>query len=228
MTTTKLISITPESNPTFELLDTLDKYIRWNSKSAKFFFAGGAVRRAVKDQSIGASDIDIFFPSFNDYLKVLDVFGKITSGTLHQNCRQFHIDHQGESPFSAEQIAAAAPIIRDSSVKTKFIPVQLINSNYYDSPEDLVDSFDFTVCQMLYHKGQYLISEQGLNDELQGILEFRGDDYDISKFKHQRLVKYCKYGYNPSLELFSTVFLSSDALHPGDFNINDMGAEYDL
>lgn len=228
MTTTKLISITPEPNPTLELLETLDKFIRWNSKSAKFFLAGGAVRRAVKSQTIGASDIDIFFPSFNDYLKVLNVFGQFTSGTLHPNCRQFHIDHQGESPFSAAQIEAAAPVIRDVEVKTKFIPIQLINGGYYDSPEDLIDSFDFTVCQMLYHKGQYLISEQGLNDELQGILEFRGEDYDINRFKHQRLIKYCKYGYEPTLELFHTVFLTPDALHPGDFTTNDSGAEYDL
>jgi hypothetical protein len=154
------------------------------------------------------------------------VFGKLSTGTLHPNCRQFFIDHQGESPFSAAQIEAAGPTAGDAL--TKFVPIQLINGGYYDSPEDLIDSFDFTVCQMLYHKGQYLISEQGLNDELQGVLEFRGEDYDINKFKHQRLVKYCKYGYTPSLGLFSTVFLSADALHPGDFIANDSGAEYDL
>jgi hypothetical protein len=225
--TTKLITITATPNPTLELIQTLEKFIRWNDHTAKYYIAGGAVRKAFMGQAIGASDIDLFFPDFNEYMKVLRILNKVYEGSRHPNCRQFFFNASEASPFTQEQIDAAEPT-SFSGEGLRRIPIQMIDSSYYDTPEQVVDSFDFTICQMLYHKGQYFISEQGYSDHQQGILDFASDLYDINRFKHQRLIKYCKYGYTPTMGLYAKVFLSPDAIHSGDFNANDPNAEYDI
>jgi hypothetical protein len=227
MTTTKLITIDTTPNATLQIMQKLEKFIRWHSSSVQFFFAGGSVRKAIREETLGASDIDIFFRSHNDFQKVVGILDQVREGSLHPNCRQYHFDCRANSPFTAEEIYNAEPTSNDGD-RLKTIAIQLIHSSYFDTVEDLMDNFDFTICQMAYAKGKYLISEQALDDELNGVLAFAGDDYDHNRFKHNRLLKYTKHGYIPTLDVFDRVFLSPDALYIGDFAANDSGSEYEI
>jgi hypothetical protein len=208
-------------------MQTLEKFIRWHSSTARFFFAGGSVRKAIREEALDTSDIDIFFRSHNDFLKVVNILDSVKEGTLHPNCRHYSFNSTGDSPFTADEIKAANPShYEDDPALT--IPIQLIHSSYFDTVEDLVDNFDFTICQMAYAQGKYLITEQALEDEVNGVLAFASDEYDQNRFKHNRLLKYTKHGYIPNRRVFEAVFLSPDALYIGDFSANDSGAEYDI
>jgi hypothetical protein len=225
--TTKLITIPSTPNPTLAVIQKLDKYIRWHSPSAKFYFAGGAIRRAFKGETIGASDIDLFFPSHNDLIKVSNIMNQVHMGTTHPNCKQYHFDYNNESPFTAKEIEAASPT-NVTGERLITIPIQLVHSSFFDTREELIDNFDFTVCQMIYQKGNYFFSEKAMSDEANGILAFASTEYDHNRFKHNRLLKYCKYGYTPTLDVFERVFLGPDVLYVGDFAINDANAEYEI
>jgi hypothetical protein len=50
----------------------------------------------------------------------------------------------------------------------------------------------------------------------------------MARFKHRRLLKYCKRGYTPDLETFKKVFLEGDHLYLGDLSSNDDLDDYDL
>jgi hypothetical protein len=225
--TTKLITIPATPNATLAVIQKLDKFIRWHSPTVKFYLAGGAIRKAFRGETIGSSDIDLFFPSHNDLMKASNILDRVHEGSMHPNCKQYHFDYKDESPFTAKEIEGASPT-NGSGERLISIPIQLIHSSYFDTQEELIDNFDFTVCQMLYQKGNYFFSEKALSDDANGILDFASTEYDQNRFKHNRLLKYCKYGYTPTLEVFRTVFLEPDALYIGDFSVNDANAEYEI
>lgn len=228
MTTTKLITIDPTPNATLHLMQKLEKFIRWHSQTANFYLAGGSVRRAIRGEPLGLSDIDIFFRSHNDFQKVVEILNRVHTGSMHPNCRHYQFTDSDESPFTLEEILAAEPLHPVNQDKATHVPIQLIHSSYFDTVEDLMDNFDFTVCQMAYYKDQYLIAEQALADEENRVLAFATVEYDPNRFKHNRLLKYAKHGYTPNLDVFNRVFLGPDALYIGDFAINDSGAEYEI
>lgn len=220
----KLITIDAIPNATLQLLQNLEKFIRWHSASAQFYIAGGSVRKAYKGELLGKSDIDVFFRSQNDFKKVTDILNLIREGTLHPNCRHYSFSaSDANSPFSSAEIEAADASLAHAK---GYVQVQLIHSAFFDTVEDLMDNFDFTVCQMAYSRGKYFITEKALADDEDKVLRFAKDDYDQNRFKHQRLIKYGKNGYVPNMELYERVFLSPDALYCGDFCVNDTGEEY--
>lgn len=227
--TTNLITIKAQPNPAQILLHTLEKFIRWNNPDLKFFLAGGAVLKAYNQEDIGTSDLDVFMGSHIDFLKLDQIFQKVSDGTSHQNCKMYKFLFNDESPFTQEQ-AEKANVIGKIDGKFKLrnhVPVQLITNKFYDSFDDLVKLFDFTICQIGYSRGVYYMTPEAYADNMAKDLSF-SDNIDMSRFKHRRLLKYCKRGYTPDLEVFKKVFLEGNQLHIGDLNSNDDLDDYDL
>jgi hypothetical protein len=228
--TTKLISQQAPTNPTQNLLHTLEKFIKFYQPNVDFFLAGGAVLKAYNQEQLTTSDLDIFFTNNEDFNKVSELLQQYGDGpTHHQNCLMFKMHHYGDSVFTKEQITNANVCGKqDGAIKMRnHVPVQAIKGTFWKTPEYLLEHFDFTICQMIYRRGSYIMTQEAYEDNQNKIIRF-SEQADMRKFKHRRLLKYCKRGYTPDIDTFKRLFLDTDALHQGDFLANDSSDDYDL
>ena len=116
-----------------ELAAVIDKMVDiklWpndNRVGSRIFLAGGAIRRTVMGQSIDGADLDFFFENeqaFNDFHM------SMTNGEGNENVkvteRQFNNTYQNN---------------------VLGYEVQAIKFKWYESPDALLDEFDYTLCQ---------------------------------------------------------------------------------
>jgi hypothetical protein len=228
--TTKLIIQTSAINPTQILLHKIEKFIKWHHQDLKFYIAGGAVLKAFNLEPMTTSDIDVFFATHDDYLKACELFEQsVKTHSHHKNCRLFKFGFGDESPFTKSEATNANIIgkVDGEFVPKDHIPVQAISGTFWKNPEDLLDHFDMTVCQMIYSEGKYMMTEAAYNDNITKTLRF-GEQSNIHQFKHRRLLKYLKRGYSPDLAMFKQLFVDNDSLYVGDFNVTDSSDDYDL
>ena len=71
--------------------------------------------------------------------------------------------------------------------------IQLIRTRFYSSPEDVIDSFDFTVCQFAASKEGLTFSPMGLLDMARKRLVLHRITFPSSTMR--RMLKYAKKGY---------------------------------
>lgn len=132
------------------------------------FLAGGSLRRVISGITTKDSDFDFFFKSETDCIE----FDKklIESG--------FVIKYKNDKNTTYE---------RDG------IKVQSIYFQYFDSPQAVIDSFDFTICQLAYD-GEYLYAgEYTLWDIARKRLVVNKISFATSTVR--RLIKYAKQGF---------------------------------
>lgn len=131
------------------------------------WIAGGALRDYF---SLGycASDIDVFFPSVNEFQKANNFF-----------------ETKGLKPtFQNDRV---------TNYIWKKHKIQLITGHYFQSPEDTINAFDFTVAccavdrERVYHHASFFI------DLARKRLVINQLPYPLSTL--QRMQKYIKYGY---------------------------------
>jgi hypothetical protein len=93
------------------------------------------------------------------------------------------------------------------------IKIQLITPRFYSSIFDLIDSFDFTVCQFAVSSDSPLIIYTRLlsvSDALNSALRINALEYPVATLK--RTSKYIRYGFTPSPRLFDEIALAIDEL----------------
>jgi hypothetical protein len=228
--TTKLITQKATPNPSQLLLHTLEKFIKWHHPGLKFYIAGGAVLKAYNSEPITTSDLDVFVGSHGDFVALHKTFEQASmSSSQHVNCHMYKFGFFEDSPFTKKQCQEAEVIGRiDGNFKPRdHVPVQIVTNKWYESFEDLLELFDFNICQMGYTNGEYIMTQTAFDDNMSKTLRF-SEEADMARFKHRRLLKYCKRGYTPDMDVFKQIFLDAPNLYIGDLSTNDDFDDYDL
>lgn len=138
------------------------------------WLAGGALRRTLLGQEPD-SDFDFFFRDAEQMARFaadMEVMGlREAKKTEH------HIQFRGA--------------VGDSKIERDF---QLINFAYYNSAEDVINSFDFTICQFAYDGDLLTSGEFSLWDLGRKRLAVNKITFPVSTMR--RLLKYAHQGFN--------------------------------
>jgi len=135
------------------------------------WIAGGAIRRTLIKMNLD-SDVDYFFrneESFKEFTQEIELMGGVcTASNEHQKTFALTVNKKG-------------------------ILVQAIKIQFYDSIEDTLDSFDFTITQFGYDGENLFCGEYSLWDLSRRKLALHKLTYGVSTVR--RMIKYTKQGF---------------------------------
>jgi hypothetical protein len=154
------------------------------------WIAGGAIRRTIMGKE-PESDFDFFF-------RDADQLGTFADGLLERGYRkvretEHHIQFRGAPNGGVE---------RD---------VQLIRFKYYQSAEDVIDSFDFTICMVAFDGETLTAGEYALFDLGRQTLAIHQVTFPVSTMR--RMIKYTKQGFRACPGAMATI-LRETATNP--------------
>lgn len=156
------------------------------------WLGGGALRRLVLGQDALESDLDFFFASDMQRLT-------FEAGLLGLDTKEIkRTDHHTE-------FAVFIPSIK------KTVRIQCIHFLYYNNAAEVVDSFDFTVCQLAYDGTKLTVGDYTLWDLARKRLALHRLTYGLSTVR--RLLKYTKQGFSACSGVI-TAILNDIADHP--------------
>ena len=89
-------------------------------------------------------------------------------------------------------------IVGDEQVK-----LDLIHFRYYETAEDLINSFDFTICQLVTDGDDLITDEFSLWDIGRNKLAIHNVTYGVSTIR--RLIKYTKQGFTACSGTFADI-----------------------
>jgi hypothetical protein len=145
------------------------------------WLAGGSIRRTVANQE-QESDFDFFFLNAEQVLqfsKDLVAFGAVEKSRNEQNILFI-------MPSKIE-------IVDDRKIHHPELKIQLINFRYYNGIEEVLDSFDFTLCQFGFDGTHFYASDFALWDVARKKLVPHTITFATSSLR--RLIKYTSQGY---------------------------------
>lgn len=153
--------------------------------SSRFWIAGGSLRRIFcKQKTIGVSDFDLFFSDENIFNAFLDGLEKL----------EFELVKDTKE---------------NVSLKKGDILVQLIRIAYYKDVESLLNSFDFTLCQLAIQGGNLntlYCSDTALFDIGRKRIVVNKITYPVSSVR--RLIKYSNQGFYACSGTIKSIFNS--------------------
>ena len=141
--------------------------------------AGGACLRWYQNQPVSDSDIDIFCKNAKQAAEVIErikSYGRYVVKFTSENATTL----QYRSPAS-------------DPVPTQWI-MQVITKRYFESMEEVISSFDLSVCQIATDGEQWVLGDYTARDIREKNLRMQ-DVLHADAVK--RLVKYWVYGYRP-------------------------------
>lgn len=141
--------------------------------------AGGSLRKVV-DNADEIVDYDLFFMNAEQRDKtkgMLETFGY--------------------------RLVFACPQGELFTYKRKGVKVQMICKRFYTSIEDLLDSFDFTACQIALYDGKLYVTKQTIRDIKRKELRLNKIEYPVATLN--RIQKYLAKGYKPSQEFYQSI-----------------------
>lgn len=131
------------------------------------WLAGGAIRNLITQQP-HATDFDYFFK-----------------------------DQEQLSHWRAyvEKMGAVKVFETENSISYTYqnVTLQAVKIQFYASLEEVIDSFDFTICQFGYDGSQFVIGNYSLFDTFRKRLVLHKLTYPVPTIR--RLIKYTKQGY---------------------------------
>lgn len=160
------------------------------------WLAGGAVRKLYFKEMIGNSDWDIWFSSMNQYQNTLSKIENLRIADLKHtssNAKTFQLDGH---------------------------KVQLINRNFYPSVQELLNSFDMTICQFATDGAKFKVGDESIQDCQNKIIRIRKNIINPGIMK--RITKYIVYGFYPTQEILNQIESNKDIIQ---FHVS--GSEYD-
>lgn len=153
-------------------------------KEAKAFIAGGMITSLFTNKEI--NDVDIYFRDGKSAYEFADYFLDSSSIVSSTNKALQYVDHNNEQ-----------------------LLVQLIHYKFYESADDIFESFDFTINMGAYdfEKEEFVLHKDFLKHNAQRILKLGGQtDYPL--ITATRLNKYEDRGYNVSKAEMFRIMLS--------------------
>jgi hypothetical protein len=163
----------PQDNcPLIKVIGALPTIVSDGLMGAKCWVAGGFIRRWFNNLKQD-SDIDLFFTNIEFYNLVCEAL----------NARTIE-------PVKVNQFNQMYKIKVDDKWT---IPVQAICHQYYPNISELLDSFDFTICQFAYDGFTIHTTENAVLDCTRKRLVPHKIKYGVSSLR--RIIKYSQQGY---------------------------------
>ena len=158
-------------------------YLEFNMDTGPLL-AGSSVKKIFLDTEMNYSDWDIFCSSKDQYISICEKLKNLTevdTYTTTTNAISFKLN------------------INSTDSHT----VQVINRATFNSADELLNSFDFTVCQFITDGHSFKIGDKTLHDERTKSIRLVTDE--IRDTFIARLTKYISYGYTPCKELYQKI-----------------------
>lgn len=154
-----------------------------------FYIAGGAARVIATGRG-EVNDYDVFF--YDDWSA--------------RRMKEFLLSEG----FTETFVCPKGHLINMEKDKVK---IQLITPRYYGTVFDLIESFDFTVCQFAITSASPLLVYSTLlsiSDTIDERLRINVLEYPVATLK--RVWKYTRYGFAPNYDLFDDIAFAIDEL----------------
>lgn len=140
------------------------------------WLAGGALRRTILGQDLEKSDFDFFFHDAEQ----MEKFCKELQGCA------------AEVLLLSQNEKNRTYLLKDNDGKPN-LKVQAVFVNYYESAKDLLDTFDFTLCQLVYDGEDLICGDYSLWDIGRRRLVPHKITFGVSSLR--RIIKYTKQGF---------------------------------
>lgn len=171
--------VLPDDHELFKALDRLPAV-----SSAGPWLAGGAIRRTLLRQPLD-SDFDFFFAAqeqFDAFALALTAAGGWTVSKNEHNTT-FRLPSKAPASIGPDEFSGYLPEIT----------VQAITTRWYDNLDDVLNSFDFTICQFGYDGTRLVAGDYALWDLGRKRLVPHRLTYGTASLR--RLLKYTKQGF---------------------------------
>jgi hypothetical protein len=142
------------------------------------WLAGGAIRRALLNEPL-SSDVDLFF---KDEASLAKYRAEITKAS---ETNGFKIISEKENENNIQ--------ITIKTSDGRIIPIQLIKIRYYNTIEEILGSFDFTICQFGYDGVNLYCGDTALWDLGRKRILVNNITYPVASLR--RLIKYTQQGF---------------------------------
>lgn len=152
-------------------------FIRPDAKKGPWI-AGGAALRWFQGRPVGSSDIDVFCRNAEQAIKIQNRLTK----THHR------IKCQTDNAITIE-IYNSGDVFTDR----KSWIIQIITRKFYENMQEIIDSFDISVCEIVTAGDEWILGKFTARDIREKNLRFTNIQSDAPK----RLAKYWTYGYRP-------------------------------
>jgi hypothetical protein len=164
------------------------------------WIAGGSVLAWYQGQPVGQSDIDVFCKTkeqANALVEKIKQTTKSSTDSFFTDLITTSVVYQSDNATTLRMYNPT-----DSTISWA---VQVIHKRYFDSLQEVINSFDLTVSQIGTDGTEYLLNDNVALHIKNKELHFREPfQPDIVK----RLVKYWSYGYEPDPELINKIVSS--------------------
>lgn len=171
--------VLPEDHELFQALGRLPQV-----GSAGPWLAGGALRRTLLGQPLD-SDFDFFFASqeqFDTFSATIKTLGA-WQVSKNEHSTTFRLPSKAPQPTGEDEFSDYLPEIT----------VQAITTQWYGSLDEVLDSFDFTLCQFGYDGANLVCGDYSLWDLGRRRLVPHRLTYGTASLR--RLLKYTKQGF---------------------------------
>ena len=162
--------------PTVHKQDSEAATIIWPDDKNGPWIAGGACLRWYQGQPVGENDIDVFC---RDAIQAQQVIDEIKSYGRFQ------------TKFESENAITLYHHAKDHSNSWT---IQVITRRYFKSLQEVIDSFDITVCEIGTGGNEWKLGKQTARDIRERNLRFK---LPLQSDAPKRLTKYWVYGYRP-------------------------------
>jgi hypothetical protein len=179
--------------------------------------AGGSVRRILTKQKM-AADIDIFMKhgSYN-----VDKIHHTLMG--RGDCEEVAKTNRPFCEYRLTRYDHTTHLFNDKKLKPKFSTVQVIENRKFNSVEELLNDFDYTICMVATDGWSWVADDRFLRDiETKEIVL---NNKDQRRKNMSRLAKYCRYGFTPVPGVFADVSGIFDATFAESFSNGFMKVE---
>jgi len=142
------------------------------------WIAGGAIRRAIMRKPANESDIDLFFKNEKQMLETQEKLLK---------CGYVKSLETAHSAFFQLKKAPS------DFLGNLFTRINLVFIHFYDCPEEIIDTFDYTICQFATDLKTLVCGQYSLFDLANRRLRIHTITYPNASLR--RMVKYGKQGF---------------------------------
>lgn len=165
------------------------------------WIAGGAVLKWYQGQPVGGSDIDVFCTNSTQASAIIA-----------------NLKRHGETYVRADTENALTLDYTSLSTK-KTWTVQVIKKHYFTNPQDLINKFDITVCQVATNGQSYILGQTTAHDIRTHTLRMI---FPLQTEALRRFIKYQAYGYKPVPGLLASILDATttnwEIQESGDYN----------
>lgn len=166
------------------------------------WIAGGAVLRWYQGQPVGESDIDVFCRDKVQATKLIDRI---------KNYGTFSVKFQSENAVTLSH--------SNKDDYTKCWTIQVITRRYFNTLDDVIQSFDISVCEIGTAGNEWKMGDQTARDIREKNLRFK---LPLQPDAPKRLTKYWTYGYRPVEGTIDSICQNPDTRwsfsHEEDYN----------